>query len=231
MIPSKIRVHVPAYKSDLDLIEIPLVVKSCELVLARLKVEHKPDLFFGSFYRHTNTDPSSIKALQKNLSELFQGTSMPNLVLAGDFNLPDIDWADAYVKPAPQYGKEANQSTIDMVHEFSLKQVVEEPTRGRNILDLMFVSSPDLVERVEVKPGISDHDDVIADLSFQPAVGVKKPRKVYVYGKADKEKLTEGITHIKTKFLSECKNRNVNSNWLSVTDSLRDVMDKCIPKK
>ena len=95
----------------------------------------------------------------------------------------------------------------------------------------MFVSSPDLVQDVAVKPGISDHDAVIADFTFQAAVGIKKPRKVYVYGKADKEQLKDGISQLKSKFLSEHKNRSVNSNWLSFTDSLRRLMDKCIPKK
>ena len=87
------------------------------------------------------------------------------MIIGGDFNLPDIDWDDTSVRSSPQYGNEVNQLLIDFCNEFSLKQLVSEPTRGRNTLDLMFVSFPDLVNSVSVKSGIGDHESVITDLT------------------------------------------------------------------
>ena len=45
--------------------------------------------------------------------------------------------------------------------EFSLTQVVEEPTRHNNILDLVFTTHRDLIEGTYVVPGMSDHSAVV----------------------------------------------------------------------
>ena len=47
-----------------------------------------------------------------------------------------------------------------MAEEFHIEQLVTTPTRGPNILDLLFVSHPDLVTSCQTVPGISDHDSV-----------------------------------------------------------------------
>ena len=44
-----------------------------------------------------------------------------------------------------------------IMDEFSLTQVVEEPTRHNNILDLVFTTHADLIEGTYVLPGMSDH--------------------------------------------------------------------------
>jgi hypothetical protein len=56
------------------------------------------------------------------------------------------------VKPNPQYGKEINKKLIDIVNENDLTQVVREPTRGNNILDLMFTTNPGLISRLRCIP-------------------------------------------------------------------------------
>ena len=55
----------------------------------------------------------------------------------------------------------------EFVDEFNLTQVVEEPTRHNNILDLVFTSHPDLIEGTYVVPGMSDHSAVICDINFK----------------------------------------------------------------
>ena len=55
----------------------------------------------------------------------------------------------------------------EFMDEFNLTQVVEEPTRHNNILDLVFTSYPDLIEGTYVVPGMSDHSAVICDINFK----------------------------------------------------------------
>ena len=45
-----------------------------------------------------------------------------------------------------------------------LEQIVTQPTRGMNTLDLCFLSHPDLSKGCTVIPGLSDHDAVIVSL-------------------------------------------------------------------
>ena len=49
---------------------------------------------------------------------------------------------------------------IEIANDFGLEQIVTEPTRGKNTLDLFFTTNPTLVERSTVIPGISDHDSI-----------------------------------------------------------------------
>jgi hypothetical protein len=51
-----------------------------------------------------------------------------------------------------------NKKLTDIVNENELTQIVREPTRGNNIIDLMFTTNPGLISSVEVHPGMSDHN-------------------------------------------------------------------------
>jgi hypothetical protein len=48
-----------------------------------------------------------------------------------------------------------------LLNENELTQIVREPTRGNNIIDLMFTTNPGLISSVEVHPGMSDHNVII----------------------------------------------------------------------
>ena len=53
---------------------------------------------------------------------------------------------------------------VTLLDDFSLVQMVTEPTRGENVLDLFLTCNPTLVNDVTVSPGIADHNVVIADV-------------------------------------------------------------------
>ena len=84
----------------------------------------------------------------------------------GDFNYPKFCWADNIPTISPdckhththQY-----EEFIDLLNEFSLKQLVTQPTRFENILDLFLIDNPTLVKSVDIKPGIADHDAVLSE--------------------------------------------------------------------
>ena len=64
-----------------------------------------------------------------------------------------------------------SKQIIDITNEFGLEQVVCEPTRINDILDLFFTSNPTLVERSSVVQGISDHDGIpIVIISCKPRI-------------------------------------------------------------
>ena len=62
-----------------------------------------------------------------------------------------------------------------------LTQMVQEPTRESNILDLFLT----LVDSVYVHPGISDHLAVISSVKLRPSIQKLKPRNLHLYSKAD----------------------------------------------
>ena len=75
-----------------------------------------------------------------------------------------------------QYGHEINQLYLDTVNEFGLKQLITQPTRVNNILDLVFCIQPNIISNFQVIPGISDHEAILFYLGLATSLSVHVPR-------------------------------------------------------
>jgi len=111
----------------------------------------------------------------KNQILVYQN-STKNIILGGDFNLPNITWEIMAVTP----GK-TNRHTPDLLrNNHSLKNIQTEPTMHENIMSNK-QPFPSLLKSVQVIPGISDHHIVLVDQDIQPSISKPKPRKVLLY--------------------------------------------------
>ena len=83
---------------------------------------------------------ASCEPLNKSLNFFSQNGALPNIVLGGDFNLPGIEWENNSIKSNPQYGYQVNRELLNVIEEHALYQLVREPTRLDNILDLLLTT-------------------------------------------------------------------------------------------
>ena len=113
----------------------------------------------------------------------------------------------------------------------SLTQVVDKPTRLSNILDLIFVSQPDLVQNVEIRPGISDHDSVTAEIQLKAKVSKKPRRKVFVFDKADPGKLQEEIAKLRTEFAVAERDMDADECWEFFKKGLMKTINEVVPTR
>ena len=60
---------------------------------------------------------------------------------------------------------------METVNDYGFEQLVNLPTRGNHILDLVISTHPDMVSKVAVVPGISDHEAI----TFQIDQPLSKP--------------------------------------------------------
>ena len=118
-------------------------------------------------YRPPNNDPGPLKALAMELEKLTSSGALPTIILSGDFNLPSIDWKSESVASSPRYGREINDLMMQICHDNWLHQLVDNPTHGNNILDLILTTVPDSIENVTHRPGLSKHDAITADCYTQ----------------------------------------------------------------
>ena len=93
----------------------------------------------------------------------------PELYIAGDFNLPFVDWSSKSIKPNSSKTASDTSSGLAFLEFMSsnfLEQLVDEPTRkDLNILDLILSNNTDLIHGVSVsKTEKSDHDIVTCTL-------------------------------------------------------------------
>ena len=100
----------------------------------------------------------SIEIFHENLSYLKRICLLENLlILAGDFNLPKIDWTNLVP------GQDTKSTEFfDLCTSNGLNQLVEAPTRLNNILDLLLCNDHALISDISVGVpfGMSDHNSV-----------------------------------------------------------------------
>ena len=95
----------------------------------------------------------------------------------------DGDWKQKTLKPKTRYPN-LHLKFGEVLDDNGLTQIVEEPTRLDNTLDLIMTNRPNQINRTHVLPGISDHDAVFTELDIKPSRKKQVPRKVPLYKKA-----------------------------------------------
>ena len=77
---------------------------------------------------------NEINRLDDSLRQITQCKSGKHIILAGDFNCPDMDWEKMTTKKGAA-GREVQQALLDLSIEHGLTQVHSQPTRDMNMLD------------------------------------------------------------------------------------------------
>ena len=85
-------------KDDLVATECKFIEVEAEILYIELHIQGFKRLIIGSFYRPPSSDPANLRELARSLSNIHAKFKEAIVVLAGDFNLADIDWTNRLVK-------------------------------------------------------------------------------------------------------------------------------------
>ena len=157
----------------------------CEIIWVKLDVVASKPLYIAAYYRPKESDAKSLEELNKSLEMVSMRKG--SMWVLGDFNFPGLSWNSAHI---PKINPECRYPTlyndfISCLEDHSLVQMVSKPTRDDNVLDLFLTSNHTFVNKVEIFPGISDHEISIS--SVKPKMTRQKPRSIPIYRKADWE--------------------------------------------
>ena len=179
------------HRSDLD--------SDSEILWIEINITGTKPILVGSFYRPPNSDRDYLGNLRISLEKISQ-SKFSNIWLAGDFNCGDIVWETQSVLPGSNKAAIC-RDLIDITNDYGFEQIVEGPTRGKKTLELFFITNPTLVVKSSLLPGISDHDGIpVLLLNSKPSTTKQKPRKVYLYNKADTTELKAEVLGISSDF-------------------------------
>jgi hypothetical protein len=206
----------------------------CEVVWCKICIVGSKPLYVGSYYRPTYDKPEPLQELNISLSKLSKNGSLPNVLLGGDFNLPDIEWENNTIKSNPQYGYKVNRLLLDTLEEHGLHQCVRKPTRLNNILDLIVTTNPDLVDEVQVYPGMSDHRVVTAVLNIKAKHSKQPPRKVFQFRKMNINEIKKEANEFQESFIksniNETVSPTVDTIWLNFKTKVNEMLQKHVPQ-
>ena len=204
------------FNNSLNVLDQPNLQTDAELVWAKLHFRGRQPIYICSFYRPPDNSLNALIQLRQSLDLLSNESTVPFIILAGDFNLPDITWNDGHglVNPSPAYGVDVNTYFLDTIDDHSLEQLVNFPTRNDHTLDLILTTLPEMLADVATVPGMSDHEAITFSLKYLIPQPTKTAHKVYLYHKGDIEAIKEEIIKFQEQFIhSDPYDKSVEENW------------------
>ena len=217
-----------AVKDDVISSRMEDLESECEILWTKIDIVSCKPLYIAAYYRPDATDAESLEQLAVSMDKLPQGNS--HIWLAGDMNLPGIDWPSTDLKTSCCSPAQHNRF-LDILADRGMTQMIDQPTRGENTLDLIAVNNPTLVNRTEVLPGISDHDIVFAEIDICPKRYKQTKRKIPIYKKGDWKKVEEEMNSTYQYIRDNAEIEDVDTLWLRFKKDLKEAIDKHIPHK
>lgn len=181
----------------------------------------------GACYRPRESDKSTLPELLSTIDKLTASHNY-DIFIDGDFNYPGWDWKTIKLKPNTHH-VDLHNHLLESLSNYELRQLIDEPTRKENTLDLMLTNVPDRVIRTRVLPGISDHEIPVVDFSLTPLNKYQVPRKIHLHAKADWIGLRDWIRPTMSGI--QHSNESPELLWTKFKTCLKQSAEKYIPTK
>ena len=178
---------------------------TCEAVICTIKTINTK---IAAVYRPPDTSDNSfenlLSFLDKGITNLFHPNRHMDIIMAGDFNFPDINWLTSHIHIGNKLTTNSEDQLLRFMEKHFLSQYVNQPTRERNILDLLLTNNDNLVLHTSSEETtLSDHNIVKVHTTYNiqskkttapPSIPTHSFRSLNLY-KADFEKIN---AHLET---------------------------------
>ena len=203
-----------------------------EAVFIKLSIPGiKAPLIVGSLYRPPTSNIDYMEAIYKEVREQTAKHQSSIFWIGGDLNLPDINWTTESVS-GNRNPSTINARFLEMIHDCSLEQIVDYPTRLDATLDLFLTNRPSLVNRSQPLPGISDHDIPFIDTSLKALPSKPISRKIYIWKRANIPNMIKDSEKMNIEFHQNySSSSSIEEMWSFISSSLLQLMDEHIPTK
>ena len=195
-----------------------------------IRLDFHKEMLIGGIYRSPNSKEDNSRHLIE-LINMAVGLKLDYTVIIGDFNYPNISWADW---TTPNNHTHPEFKFIECLRDNFLNQLISEPTRYRdgqrpNILDLLIVDKSEIVSKVTYSSnlGASDHICFIAEIHCNLAVQDTDTVKRNFY-KGNYEDIRQELSAVNWENMD---NLNVEESWNFFIDKIKNSIDKHVPLK
>ena len=192
-----------------------------ELIWVNITLHARAEWLVGVCYRPEVDQEFMIEKIKRSIDAI----DNQNVILLGDFNFRNINWQ------SNECSSSLEQGFIDCIDDNLLSQIVDQPTRGANILDLAFVGDASAVHSYEIVDplGNSDHMGVFVNMKCVIPRVARAQRKVYLYSQGDYDKMNENIKN--TNWDDLLNDKDINVNWRVFKQEYNDNVDEFVPVK
>jgi hypothetical protein len=179
-------------------------------------------IYVGICYRRPNASDQENQDLHNLIKKVCHEKPGEKLIV-GDFNYASVDWTTLHCRPDAV-------DFVDLTQDCFLSQLVDKPTRGDNILDLVLTTNEALVEDVHITEPIggSDHNTVTFSMCIQPQV-VNWETEYLNYKCADFKSMRSLLSNSDWAKLFEDK--HIDQMWNIFYEVLQSAVNRFVPKK
>jgi len=198
-----------------------------DTVWCEIRINNKERLLVGVVYR----SPSSTEEDNRKLISLINEMACmkhKSLLIMGDFNYPDIDWATL----TADEGRQAVEF-LENCREWFLCQHVMKPTRYRtqqtaNVLDLVFTNEESMINEIKYEEPIGKSDHLCLVWSLKSDVlGSDTAVVKYLFSKGDFQAMRRELAGEPWEEL--LIDKPVDEQWNIIKDRIHMARDKFIP--
>ena len=209
-----------------NLIVTPLTVPgTSEAIFASVQTKGAKRFIVGSVYRPPDSSEEADTELATQLDSVLSKVGKSPIWFGGDLNLPQADW-DTMIS------NKASQPLMDSISALSLTQVVDFPTRGDNLLDVVLTNRPSLLASCICEPGISDHDIVHAVTQVTPLRPRPVRRKIYLWSKANVNIIASDCSTLSDEITDRYNYQSdVEEIWSTLKHGILHSLEKNVPSK
>ena len=175
----------------------------------------------GVVYKSPTASEAQIESLAENIS---LGCKLAkDVIVCGDFNMPKANWQTLTVDSKHE---KFLQATMDNF----LVQHVNEPTRGCNVLDLVFTSEGFDLRSIEVLPPLKNSDHCSLKFSVPMKTNYGAWKRKYRDYRGGQYKQFRGFLRT-IKWTEIFANINVHEMWSILKQNLNTGIEKFIPQR
>ena len=178
----------------------------------------KEKTLIGVCYR----PPSSLVGNDKALYSLLGRVSKDRVIIMGDFNFPELDWCKIETLSD-------THPFIKCINNNFLDQLVDKPTRGDNILDLIMTTDVSIINNLVVGEPFetSDHQLIRWELVGKTCL-VNNSTTSFNYFKANYDEIRKFVK--KQNWGSIFESQSVETSWGLFKRELISLRNKFVPK-
>ena len=150
---------------------IEFIVLTLPSLDATLVVVYRPPAAESQHFR------TAIDKINGSLS--CNSEKLPRILFTGDLNFPSIDWSNLNVRACNTAVRHQASILLGFFQENFMEQLVHDPTRERNILDLVATNDLECVSDINVEDNdskVSDHRSILIRTNFNCSKGSDNPR-------------------------------------------------------
>lgn len=118
------------------------------------------NLILITVYRPPNTTQEEFQPIIDKTRDILLNLPAPDteVIIVGDFNFPSVNWTDMKISGGTAEERQQATALKRLNESFYLSQIIREPTRGNNILDLVITNSFSLIHSYHtINTIMSDH--------------------------------------------------------------------------